>query len=40
MYLVSRYRIMGEEKKVEAVLPERESQGSQNHFAACLLSNK
>lgn len=40
MYRVSRYRIMGEEKKVEAVLPEREPQGSQNHFAVCLLSNK
>lgn len=45
MYRVSRYRIMGEEvareeKGVEAVLPERESQGSQNHFAVYLLSNK
>lgn len=28
-----------EEKSVEAVLPERESQGSQNHLAVCLLSN-
>lgn len=32
--------VAGEEKSVVAVLPEREPQGSQNHFAVCLLSNK